>query len=72
MLQSIMNAVFGCSHQRTTFPQTVARGGSRTYVVCLDCGSEFAYDWATMRVGEPVQPRESAPLAQPQAPTMAA
>ena len=24
--------------------------GSYTYVVCLDCGKEFAYDWQTMRV----------------------
>jgi hypothetical protein len=22
-----------------------------TYVVCLECGAEFAYDWTTMRVG---------------------
>lgn len=21
-----------------------------TYIVCLDCGKEFAYDWKTMRV----------------------
>jgi hypothetical protein len=26
-----------------------------TYVVCLDCGKEFAYDWEEMRV---VKPRE--------------
>ncbi|MGA2273258.1 MAG: hypothetical protein ABSH00_06865 [Bryobacteraceae bacterium] len=25
-----------------------------TYVVCLDCGKEFAYDWRTMRVGNPI------------------
>jgi hypothetical protein len=25
-----------------------------TYVVCLDCGKEFAYDWRTMRVGHPI------------------
>lgn len=24
---------------------------SGTYVVCLDCGKEFAYDWNAMRVG---------------------
>jgi hypothetical protein len=22
----------------------------RTYVVCLGCGEEFAYDWAHMRI----------------------
>jgi RNase P subunit RPR2 len=28
-----------------------------TYVVCLDCGQEFRYDWKAMRVGEAVEPR---------------
>jgi len=61
MLQSLLNTLFGCSHQRTTFPLTPARskGGYQasgptrngTYVVCLDCGKEFAYDWKEMRVG---------------------
>jgi hypothetical protein len=72
MLHSMMNALFGCGHQRTTFPITpgrksaisVARNG--TYVVCLDCGKEFAYDWKSMRVGEPMtairSPRQGEPL----------
>ena len=58
MLQSLFDSLFGCSHQRTTFPQTPGRNsasasGTRggTYVVCLDCGKEFAYDWSEMRVG---------------------
>jgi len=60
MLQSLLNTLFGCSHQRTTFPLTPGRtaalqapGATRngTYVVCLDCGKEFAYDWNEMRVG---------------------
>ncbi|MGA2038512.1 MAG: hypothetical protein ABSH42_04480 [Bryobacteraceae bacterium] len=32
-----------------------------TYVVCLDCGKEFAYDWRTMRVGNPIARQVSAP-----------
>ncbi|HWR16758.1 MAG TPA: hypothetical protein VN577_18170 [Terriglobales bacterium] len=24
-----------------------------TYIVCLDCGKEFAYDWKEMRVVSP-------------------
>ena len=24
-----------------------------TYVVCLDCGKEFAYDWQSMKVVSP-------------------
>ena len=53
MLQSLLNSLFGCSHQRTTFPQTPGRktaGRTGTYVVCLDCGKEFAYNWDEMRV----------------------
>lgn len=51
MLQSILDALFACCHGQTTFPMTRA---SRTYVVCLDCGREFAYNWANMRVVGPV------------------
>jgi hypothetical protein len=67
MLKSILNALLGCSHQRTTFPLTPARknGISRTYVVCLDCGKEFAYNWAEMRIGEPVPARVRPTEAQP-------
>ena len=64
MFQSIFDSLFGCSHRRTTFPITPVRkkGGfgipddTRTgaYVVCLDCGKEFAYDWESMRIGRPV------------------
>lgn len=41
-----------CLHAHATFPQTpVRRGGGRgqTYVVCLDCGREFEYDWQAMK-----------------------
>jgi RNase P subunit RPR2 len=31
-----------------------------TYVVCLDCGQEFRYDWKQMRVGELVEARPAA------------
>jgi len=57
MLNSLMEVFFGCSHKRTTFPLTPARRGANrhgTYVVCLDCGKEFDYDWKEMRIGEPV------------------
>jgi len=65
MLQSVINSLFGCSHQRTTFPMTPSRRGfshssgirNGTYVVCLDCGKEFAYNWDQMRVGEAVRTR---------------
>jgi hypothetical protein len=62
MLNSLMNVVFGCGHRRTSFPLTPARkagfSGSNTrhgtYVVCLDCGKEFNYNWTDMRIGDPV------------------
>ena len=75
MFQSLFDTLFGCSHQRTTFPLTPARriGGNSlssamrngTYVACLDCGREFAYDWKAMRVGKPVLDPVVAPEAQP-------
>ena len=58
---TIIDALFGCWHKRTSFPITNKRGQRRsaaaaqtgTYVVCLDCGKEFAYDWQEMRVRNP-------------------
>lgn len=74
MLQSLLNTLFGCSHRRTTFPLTPSRsngygapGAARngTYVVCLDCGKEFAYNWDEMRVGTtlPNKTERLAPVA---------
>lgn len=49
----------GCAHRRTTFPMTLPASASvdlppisqsETYIVCLDCGRRFAYDWTTMRI----------------------
>jgi hypothetical protein len=75
MLHSMMNTLFGCGHQRTTFPITLRRSyaGSvavspsvgSTYVACLDCGKEFAYDWKSMRIGEPMNRVTEARQAQP-------
>ena len=65
MLNYLWNAFLGCAHRRTTFPITPARKAGfsparhGTYVVCLDCGKEFGYDWAEMRIGDPV----AAPIA---------
>ena len=62
MMATLLSSLFGCSHRRTTFPITPARragfGGSNkgTYVVCLDCGREFGYNWQEMKVGEAVIP----------------
>ena len=58
MIAKLMDAVFGCRHSHYSFPVTVRRAARRpqaaaltgTYVVCLDCGKEFPYDWQEMRV----------------------
>jgi len=77
MLQSVLNALFGCGHQRTTFPITPGRRpagtsltsstptNAATYVVCLDCGKQFAYDWRSMRKGDQMVP--APPAAEVQA-----
>jgi hypothetical protein len=54
---NLMAWLFGCTHKRFTFPMTPRRGQPRPaaaaatgmYVVCLDCGKEFAYDWQQMK-----------------------
>jgi len=83
MLQSLVNTLFGCAHSRTTFPMTPGRRNGAitaknathlgTYVVCLDCGCEFEYDWRTMRVGQQIAAQATAtpvvtmpPAVQPQ------
>ncbi len=58
MLAKLFDAVFGCWHSHYSFPITIRPGSRRsqaasltgTYVVCLDCGKEFAYDWKTMKL----------------------
>ena len=53
-----------CSHHNTSKPYAAAIGNdtnsngqwenvgssSGHYVVCLDCGKKFAYDWANMHI----------------------
>jgi predicted transcriptional regulator len=53
-------SLFGCAHQHCTFPITAKKLGAalpedktsgKTYIVCLDCGKEFPYDWQQMKIG---------------------
>jgi hypothetical protein len=58
MIEKLVNILFGCRHAHYSFPVSVRRAMRRpqaaaltgTYVVCLDCGKEFAYDWQEMKV----------------------
>ena len=58
MLGWILNALFGCGHRRKSIPMTTVDkeqvGSSATFVVCLDCGKRFRYDWEHMRIGKAV------------------
>ena len=54
----IYRFVFGCRHRKLTRPITPHhRPGTKagpTYVACLDCGKQFHYDVANMRVGKQI------------------
>ena len=63
----ILDALFGCWHKHLSFPMSGKRGQRRpsaalqtgTYIVCLDCGREFAYDWQQMRIVAPHKEQDS-------------
>jgi hypothetical protein len=67
---SISDILFGCSHTSMSFPRTIKRRigqcvpvhQTETYVVCLECGKEFGYDWQQMRLLGPLKQ-----MAQPTA-----
>jgi hypothetical protein len=57
MFDALLSALLGCRHRRTSMPFTPHPGTRRepvlgdrkTYVVCLDCGKQFPYNWDEMR-----------------------
>jgi hypothetical protein len=72
-MSKLIDTLFGCPHRRTTFPMTIKASPHRkaveitgTYVVCLDCGKEFPYDWHKMKLVS--SPKRKAPeIAPPRA-----
>ena len=57
MFSRLLDVLFGCTHNRYSFPITVKKGPrsraafpTGTYVVCLNCGKEMAYDWKQMKI----------------------
>jgi hypothetical protein len=58
MINNMLNILLGCWHSNYSFPRTTTPGHRRspaaavtgTYVVCLDCGKEFPYDWQQMKI----------------------
>lgn len=72
MIDTVLNYLFGCHHQRLTRPVTpVSKAGmphGDTYVVCLDCGKQFAYDLKEMRIGKPIERSSDAGVLHPTEP----
>lgn len=64
MRSTLLSLLGMCSHRRTTFPLSPVRRlnsrayvtAPRPYVVCLDCGKEFEYDWDYMKIGPQIKP----------------
>jgi hypothetical protein len=59
VIDTVLNLLFRCPHRRLTRPVTpVGKSGGphgETYVVCLDCGKQFAYDVIQMRIGKAIE-----------------
>ncbi len=72
MFVDVFDLLFGCWHRNYSFPITAKKANHNhshasrvtgTYVVCLDCGKEFPYDWNKMKVLSPeFEQTEAAPL----------
>ena len=74
MITLILSLFRGCQHKHFTFPRTTKEGHcyqakeGHCYQACVECGKQFAYDWAAMRRLGPVD----APAALVQCPVTAA
>ena len=72
MIDSLVNLLFRCSHRRLTRPVTpITKAGvpeGRTYVVCLDCGKQFAYDLQEMRIEGPLDSSPHSGVLHPDMP----
>ena len=72
MIDTIANLLFRCSHRRLTRPITLlSKPGvphGDAYVVCLDCGQQFAYDWAAMRIGKRIKTSAATGVLPPDLP----
>jgi DNA-directed RNA polymerase subunit RPC12/RpoP len=73
VIDSLLNMVFRCSHRRLTRPVApITKAGqphSQSYVVCLDCGKQFEYDLAEMRIGKAIDHSHDAGVVPPRPPT---
>ena len=72
MIDTVLNLLFRCAHRRLTRPVSpVSKVGvphRGTYVVCLDCGKQFAYDLKEMRIGKPLESSDESGVLSPDMP----
>jgi hypothetical protein len=73
MKSSILSRAFDCRHKRLTWPVTPLKKpgvpSRETYVVCLDCARQFAYDWDNMRTGALIERSPDAGVLPPDMPS---
>jgi hypothetical protein len=68
-IDTVLNLLFRCAHRHLTRPftpldkQGVPHG--ETYVVCLDCTKQFAYDLTEMKIGEAIDHSHDAWMMPP-------
>jgi hypothetical protein len=69
VLDTVLDLVFRCAHRHLTRPFTpLSEQGlphGETYVVCLDCTKQFAYDLKEMRIGKTVDHSHDACVIPP-------
>jgi hypothetical protein len=72
MIDTVLNLLFRCPHRRLTRPVTPANKAGvpsgETYVVCLDCGKQFRYDFSQMRIGNAIDRAQDSGVVPPNLP----
>ena len=51
-MNRLLNLLFRCRHKLIS---RVFSGPQGNYVICLNCGQRFAYDWQSMQLGEKME-----------------
>jgi hypothetical protein len=72
MIDTVLNLLFRCAHRRLTRPvSALTKAGQprgAAYVVCLDCGKQFAYDVERMHIGKPIEKSPTEGVLPPEPP----
>jgi hypothetical protein len=72
VIDTVLNLLFRCPHHRLTRPVSpVSKAGEphgAAYVVCLDCGKQFAYDVTQMKIGKPLASSSEGGVLRPDMP----